>query len=573
MNPFANFSISSLTNILSIHIKIGREVYISKSSASIILSLLNVFSEIYLKAKYETVKINQIIDDNNLTYNNGPYRGDRVDALDLKEKLDDLFHQEAYSNNIEWWHDTITYNFTHEHDLNFPCVGGSLVFKFKRGILKGKDFFQDCFSYPAEGIDIKKEISILIDIFEYYCENINQNESISSFDLVYFVHSLLNQHHSHLNIDKMFQKIILGPPGSGKSHYLSQRLIRLDLKNQITNQEKRDQVTRITCHAEMTSADFIGSYQPVSDTDGKIYYRFEPGPFTRLLHRALRNLDEYHVLIIEELNRANAAAMFAEAFQLLDRIENNDNEDLYWSTYPTSLGAQVLDYLTKRNQDNTTSDALTDDVLNRLNGAVRLPPNFMIWATLNTADQSVFPLDTAFKRRWSFEYLGVDDGKEIWSNDPWNPLIPGYPNLRWQDLRQAINTRLEENEIEEDRQLGAFFLTSTELDVSNDPIAFLKRLLDKVVSYLRHDVVRADPAILFKEFNTGERDYVPSYALLRRRALENGLLSIFREIKNKHMFTKELLNMSSYQSQFESITNHNNINKTDDEQTATPDGQ
>lgn len=294
------------------------------------------------------------------------------------------------------------------------------------------------------------------------------------------------------------QLMVMGPPGTGKSHLLSDRLTALGIDDDSGN------VERVVGHPEMTSTDLIGMYRPVSDPGGALRYEFTAGPLIRLLARALQS-DEPHVLVIEELNRTNAAATFAEFFQLLDRDEDGK------SKYPTQLGVDVNRALGLGEEEK-----------------VRFPPNFAIWATVNTADQGVFPMDTAFKRRWTFEYLGVDQDEGVWG-DPeqgWNPIIPGYQTLRWQDLRRALNRALENQGVEEDRQLGPFFVSQRELLISEDPPAFLDRLLSKVVAYLRDDVLRHDPALLFVENKGG---YVSGFARLRSRARSEGLLSIFND--------------------------------------------
>jgi len=276
------------------------------------------------------------------------------------------------------------------------------------------------------------------------------------------------------------QIILQGPPGTGKSHTLNQRATALtDPQN----------IARITFHPETTHHDFIGTYRPQSktSTDGstRIEYTYTPGPLLRHLAKALKAPRTPHILIIEELNRANAASVFADVFQLLDRAPTGE------STYAASLGTDASAYLRGELKD-TASTALTallkDDTL-------KLPSNLHIWATMNTADQGVFPLDTAFKRRWSFDYLGVDDGADVWKEAAWNPALPHCSGVTWQGLRRAINQKLTTANIDEDRQLGPFFLSETELQQEGDEL--LKAITHKVVAYLRDDVMRYEPERLF----------------------------------------------------------------------------
>ena len=144
---------------------------------------------------------------------------------------------------------------------------------------------------------------------------------------------------------------------------------------------------------------------------------------------------------------------------------------------------------------------------------------------MNTADQGVFPMDTAFKRRWSFEYIGVNDGGEVWTQAPWNPNIPGQDGLTWQALRLHINQRLEREGVDADRQLGGFFLTQEEL---SDSAQLLNHIVNKVIGYLRDDVMRYEPERLVAQGASGR---AVSFAQLRQAVIKDkrGLLTLFSE--------------------------------------------
>jgi len=314
-----------------------------------------------------------------------------------------------------------------------------------------------------------------------------------------FITSALQALEDFLNKTHKRNRIVAGPPGTGKSYKINQ-----DLKDKSIVDS---QTIRMVCHPESTNAQFIGSYRPQS-IKGQITYGFSEGPFTKLLKRALNNPAQSYVLVIEELNRANSAAMFAEAFQLLDR----DAEG--WSEHPTDLGDDVREFLELEEDES-----------------VRLPPNFAIWATMNTADQGVFPMDTAFKRRWSFEHIGVDEGFETWRHTPWDPQLP-TANIHWQTFRLALNHALEQLEVEEDRLIGPFFLTKRELQEPETNV------VSKVISYLRDDVLRYEPKGLFIGVNDkGEPDAEgrsPSFAWLKRQyAQTKDLLSLFKDRLSK----------------------------------------
>ena len=291
------------------------------------------------------------------------------------------------------------------------------------------------------------------------------------------------------------QLILQGPPGTGKSHYLKQKLQEYGLT------DESPKVERIVGHPELTSADFIGSYRPSTDS-GTLQYGFVMGPFTRLLKKALANdqnksePNQAHILIIEELNRCNAAAMFAEVFQLLDR------DDEGYSEYATSLGQDVNKALGLKAE-----------------AKVKLPPNLAIWGTINTADQGVFPMDTAFKRRWSFKYLGVNTGEEEWQKPEWNPEVPNCGSLTWQSLRLGLNAALASVGIDEDRHLGGFFLSKRELKSDRA----IESISTKVIGYLRDDVLRYEPQLLFKS----KQSHVPGFSRLLTQMEADGVLSVF----------------------------------------------
>ena len=260
--------------------------------------------------------------------------------------------------------------------------------------------------------------------------------------------------------------IVFGAPGTGKSYLLEEK--RKGNENGVrvfpdANYE------RVTFYATYSYAQFVGTYKPVMKGEGvneKIAYQFVPGPFLRTLVKALNRPEENFLLIIEEINRANAAAVFGDVFQLLDRGVDGVSD------YSIAASEDVKKYLEK---------VLTEggkQALVKLSGSVdvlKIPANLYLWATMNSADQGVFPLDTAFKRRWSFEYIGIDEG------------APKAPDLKiqikneiydWKTLRKFLNRLLVLNGVNEDKLMGPFFLKdSTEFD-------------SKVLMYLWEDAAR-----------------------------------------------------------------------------------
>ena len=220
-----------------------------------------------------------------------------------------------------------------------------------------------------------------------------------------------------------------------------------------------------------------------------ISYEYVPGPFMRMYVKALKNSRTDNIkpflLIIEEINRANVAAVFGDIFQLLDRGDD------FVSEYPIQATEDVKKYLAKE---------LGGDPCDY--NKIKIPDNMFIWATMNSADQGVFPMDTAFKRRWDFTYLGIDDndqdlqGKYVYLADDKSQKV------EWNKLRKAINNFLAKEKINEDKQLGPYFI-SRSIVVPNDSEEidrdrFINTFKNKVIMYLFEDAAKQKRPRLFE---------------------------------------------------------------------------
>jgi hypothetical protein len=246
-------------------------------------------------------------------------------------------------------------------------------------------------------------------------------------------------------------------------------------------------VERVTFHPNYSYAQFVGTYKPVQDNDDKkqIKYEYVPGPFMRMYCSAKKNPNNDFLLIIEEINRANVAAVFGDVFQLLDRKKGV-------SEYPVAASEDVRNYLA----DNGINDK-----------ELCIPNNMYIWATMNSADQGVFPMDTAFKRRWEFEYIGIDENEDgIKDYDiPLQKKTDGsHEWVKWNDFRHSINDKLTEMKINEDKLLGPYFISEEKLklvDGKKEEKAdeFVKSFKSKVLMYLFEDAVKMRPGDLFNE--------------------------------------------------------------------------
>lgn len=229
----------------------------------------------------------------------------------------------------------------------------------------------------------------------------------------------------------------------------------------------------------------------------EITYEYVPGPFMRIYTRAVNHPQEKFLLLIEEINRANVAAVFGDVFQLLDRKSGV-------SEYPIATSEDIKAFLLNNLEclKGKMIDELSDEE-SRLYQEMRIPDNMFIWATMNSADQGVFPMDTAFKRRWEFEYIGVDDeAKEVEKY-----IIPigdkdHRKYVKWNDLRERINDILvsDECKVNEDKLLGPFFISKNMLESAcENEERFIKAFESKVIMYLFEDAMKMRPKNIFKK--------------------------------------------------------------------------
>ena len=258
--------------------------------------------------------------------------------------------------------------------------------------------------------------------------------------------------------------IYYGAPGTGKSHKLDELI-----KKENTN------TFRVTLHPEYTYSDFVGQLLPVSKkaNDGNdkytVSYEFVPGIFTIALKEAINNPDRSVYLILEELSRANVAAVFGDLFQLLDR-KNGISE------YPIDNPDISKIVYGKANTDQDTYKK------------IYIPNNLSILATVNTSDQNVYPMDTAFKRRFEWRYVSTDYGSNSEDfKDNNNPTIDVGNNIRvtWDNLYKGLNSFIVgELGLNEDKQIGPYFIKfeGANGDKAHDLVK------DKLLQYLWEDI-------------------------------------------------------------------------------------
>lgn len=243
--------------------------------------------------------------------------------------------------------------------------------------------------------------------------------------------------------------LIYGVPGSGKSYTISEEYC-----------DDESKIERIVFHPDYMNTDFIGQILPTIKEDKTITYEFTPGPFTRIMKKAYENPSNKYYLIIEEINRGNAPAIFGDVFQLLDR--NADGDSAY----------SIKNY-------NVANIVYGDE-----DRAISIPSNLSILATMNTADQNVFTLDTAFQRRWIMRLIKNDVSKAEHANI--EILDTG---ITWEVFNNTINEFILANNAStmssEDKRLGAYFITKEILESKDESI-----FSEKIIKYLWDDAFK-----------------------------------------------------------------------------------
>lgn len=298
------------------------------------------------------------------------------------------------------------------------------------------------------------------------------------------------------------QQITYGAPGTGKSHGINTLL-------------KTTNHVRTTFHPDSDYASFVGAYKPtmvkqekrisydVLDNDNKheeeeiIAYKFVPQAFIKAYVSAWKNYPKETVLVIEEINRGNCAQIFGDLFQLLDRKDNG------FSSYPIDADADIAQYLCSELKDilpnegdvseinNDFSEHYPDGIIEQIKNGTKLllPNNLYIWATMNTSDQSLFPIDSAFKRRWDWKFVKISDAHKNWT------IHFGDEACSWWEFIKKMNKIIAKETSSDDKKLGYFFCKP-----SNEDKDFIseERFVGKVLFYLWNDVFKDGETKYFK---------------------------------------------------------------------------
>ena len=378
-----------------------------------------------------------------------------------------------------------------------PSRGDYKIYQNSDGTKDLKDFFLDTLHLESDkNLDdyfaIKKKNSTKYILYYLPKDIIFSNFfSIAANDQILFISEKSDGvKNEESDIPKSRQIIYYGAPGTGKSHKIKEALGEYE-DCPADKKVPKVNIFRTTFHPDSDYSTFVGAYKPTKgkrplyglfgkDTvrmkDGEdlfedmITYKFVPQAFLNAYIRAYQT-DENVYLIIEEINRGNCAQIFGDLFQLLDRDENGISE------YTIKADADLKSFL---------EEELGEDNPGIKDGELCLPSNLYIYATMNTSDQSLFPIDSAFKRRWDWEYEPIK-----YKNTDWKIVIDGT-EYSWVSLQRKVNDKILSATSSEDKMLDDYFVNPS------DGIITDKVLLNKILFYLWNDVCKDGEGDIFR---------------------------------------------------------------------------
>lgn len=321
-----------------------------------------------------------------------------------------------------------------------------------------------------------------------------------------------DKHHEIIDEQSLpLQQIFYGAPGTGKSNTIKREVDDKGMPN-----------VRTTFHPDSDYSTFVGAYKPTSvevpvmtiigkeqvpvvnaKPEKKIVYEFVPQAFLKAYTGAWKDQDKPFFLIIEEINRGNCAQIFGDLFQLLDR-----NDETGLSDYPISPDEDIQKFLLTDKKFGFA--ALTDEQKAAIPKEVLagelmiLPKNLHIWATMNTSDQSLFPIDSAFKRRWDWQYMPISNGKKGWK------IVANGKQYDWWQFLQKMNNQIGSTTNSEDKKLGYYFCKA-----KGDTID-AETFVGKVIFYVWNDVFKdfaEEAGDLFKDTDGSLLSFNKFYAV------------------------------------------------------------
>ena len=400
-------------------------------------------------------------------------------------------------------------------DEKYPLLGGVGNYMFLTKLLS--------LYYPEKYISMSKQ-EMYKKLGEYFNENLDKNPIANS----YYANKIFRKKIPEANkydgfyisnaIWKFFKKtepevtekngekendneivdcgtneIYYGGPGCGKSKLVENKYC------------KNNNFVRTTFYPEYTNSDFIGQLVPFYNKEKeKLEYRIKPGYFTRAYEKALKNPNKNIYLIIEEINRGNAAAIFGDVFQLLDRVTNISKEMKNYK----KIGESEYEI-----SNNIIEDYILDSCGDNLNGSIKIPANLSIIATMNTSDQNVYTLDSAFKRRWKMIHVSNSFENTEYDLKIGSKYVPMLNcNITWKEFVNRINKAIININTfginSEDKQIGKYFVDLEDLidekeleDLKEENNVSVKetskKFAEKVLMYLWEDIAKLEPTEWF----------------------------------------------------------------------------
>lgn len=414
--------------------------------------------------------------------------------------------------------------------IAFKLLGSTYFFTLNKDILNFNTEYDIDKIMSICNTAIKRAKEIGIDVLHTNQEEYSKFLTFDNLNIK-VENSLLNFSSENKDIKLPYQKIVYGAPGTGKSYSLNQQSEKYFGNN----------IKRVTFYDGYTYGQFVGMYKPTVDEKNGIGYSYVPGPFMQQLVQSLKNSEDNFCLVVEEINRAKADKVFGNIFQLLDR----DNSGK--SRYPVSVSEEQLEFLKTKLEDRKD---IFEEIKEK---GLYIPDNLYIWATMNSADEGVQPLDTAFKRRWKFEYISLNKNEEKFEKQRGNiKLIIGKnttSNLEWNEFRKTVNGKLQEYNITEDRLIAPFFISPDDftIQISEDTYALDKNIfVEKVLMYIFDDLLRHYPKIrneifkddvktfskIYEALSDGEYELDNYYKKLNAILSESLFPELFKEEKN-----------------------------------------
>ncbi|MDD7691856.1 MAG: AAA family ATPase [Prevotella sp.] len=396
-------------------------------------------------------------------------------------------------------------------------------------------------------------------LYNSKCEVIGGNPELEK--LIKKIKALHNLKSSTGNKTMYQQKIYYGAPGTGKSNEI--KMLTGEGKDGI--KYSKNLTFRTTFHPDSDYSTFVGAYKPMWNKSAeKIVYDFRPQTFIKAYVAAWTHPTERVALVIEEINRGNCAQIFGDIFQLLDRESNG------LSKYPIEVDMDMQDFLERAFSDQikeswagSISDHDEEEIdayySKHYDGAFSkikkgeilcLPKNLSILATMNTSDQSLFPMDSAFKRRWEWIYQPITKGinSKTGKDLAWKIRLAGCKPIDWWLFLTRINKIISDLTTSEDKQLGYFFcLPDDKLESGDEELTIISsdRFVNKVIFYLWNDVFKdyAFDTKCCKDDNDKEILFAKFYNEDGKSVNEQTLLHFFKtlNIENEKPLVEEIL--------------------------------